>query len=266
MLYLVKKRRYPPGNCFCGNRTVHDCWLPLCLCLICLSSFYFSISAFICVGWYWYQKEGSSFWKNSFLKKYVPSTAVAAGMSAALLIPTALVLLEHGRSGGKITWMSILELFAPNPVMNNLFFNEYGLGLTFICLYAILAGLTQKAFRRNSLLFLLFGLFGIFSWLLNGALYARPKILIPFMPLIILHCARCFQTFKKYPLWPFAAIFPISLLWFSQKQFPWIIADALLLLSGIQMLFLSLLGQYMSKEYMESKKRPIYIVKEKGGF
>lgn len=208
-------------------------WLPLCLCLICLSSFYFSISAFICVGWYWYQKEGSSFWKNSFLKKYVPSTAVAAGMSAALLIPTALVLLEHGRSGGKITWMSILELFAPNPVMNNLFFNEYGLGLTFICLYAILAGLTQKAFRRNSLLFLLFGLFGIFSWLLNGALYARPKILIPFMPLIILHCARCFQTFKKYPLWPFAAIFPISLLWFSQEQFPWIIADALLLLCFI---------------------------------
>lgn len=37
-------------------------------------------------------------------------------------------------------------------------------------------------------------------------------------------------------------------------------------LNGIQMLFLSLLGQYMSRDYMESKKRPIYIVKKKGGF
>ena len=40
----------------------------------------------------------------------------------------------------------------------------------------------------------------------------------------------------------------------------------ILALNGIQMLFMSILGQYMSKEYMESKKRPIYIVKKKGGF
>ena len=40
----------------------------------------------------------------------------------------------------------------------------------------------------------------------------------------------------------------------------------ILCLNGIQMLFLSILGQYMSKEYMESKKRPIYIVKKRGGF
>lgn len=210
-------------------------WLPLCLCLICLSSFYFSISAFICVGWYWYQTEGSSFWKKSFLKKYIPSAMAAAGMSAALLIPTALVLLEHRRTTGNIRWLSILKLFFPNPVMNNLLFNEYGLGLTFICLYAILAGLTQKALRRDSILFLLFGLFGIFSWLLNGTLYARPKILIPFMPLIILHCCRYFQASKKYPFWPFAIIAPVSLLWSSQKQLPWIIADALLLFCFVLM-------------------------------
>lgn len=39
----------------------------------------------------------------------------------------------------------------------------------------------------------------------------------------------------------------------------------ILALNGIQMIFLSLLGQYMSKDYMESKKRPIYIIKKKGG-
>lgn len=40
----------------------------------------------------------------------------------------------------------------------------------------------------------------------------------------------------------------------------------LFLLNGIQMFFISILGQYISREYTESKKRPIYIVKKKGGF
>ena len=242
-------------------------WLPLCMCLICLSSFYFAISAFAAVGWYWFRREGKDFWKHSFLKKYVPCALTAAGLSAALLIPTALVLLEHGRGGSGLTFLSLLELFAPNPALNNLLFNEYGMGLTFVCLYAILAGLAQKKFRMDSLLFLLFRLFGAFSWLLNGTLYARPKILIPFMPLVILHCVRYLRdagvlapasaagspaagtaggtSFAAaggskisgagnlsgitLPLFPFAVIFPVGLLWFSQEQFPWIMAEAVLL-------------------------------------
>lgn len=216
-------------------------WLPLCMCLICLSSFYFAISAFAAVGWYWYRQEGRDFWKHSFLKKYVPCALTAAGMSAALLIPTALVLLEHGRGGSGLTLLSLLELFAPNPALNNLLFNEYGMGLTVVCLYAILAGLAQKKYRMDSILFLLFGMFGIFSWVLNGTLYARPKILIPFMPLVILHCVRYLRDAgvfsrddeipKRFtlPLYPFAVIFPVGLLWFSQEQFPWIISESVVL-------------------------------------
>lgn len=225
-------------------------WLPLCLCLICLSSFYFSVSSFAAVGWYWYQKEGTPFRRGSFLKKYILSSATAIGISAALLIPTALILLEHRRSGSAMTLSCILELLGPNPAMNNLLFNEYGMGLSFICFYGILAGLSKKQFRRDSVLFLLFGLFGVFSWVLNGTLYARPKILIPFMPLVILHCVRYFhetclpfprkatgaseygrtgtQT-GRLPVYPFAVIFPIGLLWFSQPQYPWIVTEAILL-------------------------------------
>ncbi|NBK97727.1 MAG: glycosyltransferase [Erysipelotrichia bacterium] len=40
------------------------------------------------------------------------------------------------------------------------------------------------------------------------------------------------------------------------------IITLILFLSGLQMLFVSLLGQYTSKGYMESKGRPIYIIKE----
>lgn len=39
-----------------------------------------------------------------------------------------------------------------------------------------------------------------------------------------------------------------------------------LLLSGIQMFFISIVGQYAAKDYMESKHRPIYIVKKRRGF
>ena len=36
----------------------------------------------------------------------------------------------------------------------------------------------------------------------------------------------------------------------------------ILFLSGLQMLFVAILGQYTTKDYLESKQRPIYIVKE----
>ena len=35
-----------------------------------------------------------------------------------------------------------------------------------------------------------------------------------------------------------------------------------LLVGGVQLFCLGIMGQYMSKEYMEIKNRPIYIVKE----
>ena len=36
----------------------------------------------------------------------------------------------------------------------------------------------------------------------------------------------------------------------------------ILFLSGTQMLFIAILGEYISKDYMENKARPIYIVKD----
>lgn len=38
----------------------------------------------------------------------------------------------------------------------------------------------------------------------------------------------------------------------------------ILFLSGIQLFCIGILGQYLSKTYLEAKRRPIYIVKEKG--
>ena len=36
----------------------------------------------------------------------------------------------------------------------------------------------------------------------------------------------------------------------------------ILLVSGVQLFCVGILGQYLSKTYLEVKKRPIYLVKE----
>ena len=41
------------------------------------------------------------------------------------------------------------------------------------------------------------------------------------------------------------------------------LACIIVFVSGVQLLFLGIIGQYMSKMYLEVKKRPIYIIKEK---
>ena len=219
-------------------------WLPICLTLIFLSSFYYSGAALAAVGWYWYRTEGKEYFRKYFLRGYVPAALLSVAMAGALLIPTGLILLEHRRGGSGV---NLAELFAPNPVLNNILFNEYGMGLTLVCLYAILAGLARRKFRIDSILFLLLGMFGIFSYILNGALYSRPKILIPFMPLVILHCVRFLQDaaagasdegvslserrkHRAFPTWPFLIMIPVSLLWVSQVQFPWIMTELILLL------------------------------------
>lgn len=43
-----------------------------------------------------------------------------------------------------------------------------------------------------------------------------------------------------------------------------LVLSVVLLLGGMQMIFLYILGAYLSKDYMENKKRPVYIVRERG--
>ena len=42
-----------------------------------------------------------------------------------------------------------------------------------------------------------------------------------------------------------------------------VILLAVLFISSLQMFFIYILGAYLSKDYMENKKRPLYIIKEK---
>lgn len=43
-----------------------------------------------------------------------------------------------------------------------------------------------------------------------------------------------------------------------------IILSVVLMLGSLQMLFIYILGQYVSKDYLENKRRPLYVVRERG--
>ena len=40
------------------------------------------------------------------------------------------------------------------------------------------------------------------------------------------------------------------------------LACIIIFVSGIQLFFMGIFGEYLAKTYLETKKRPIYIVKE----
>ena len=42
------------------------------------------------------------------------------------------------------------------------------------------------------------------------------------------------------------------------------LVSIILFIGGIQLLALGIIGHYISKIFLETKKRPVYIVKEKG--
>lgn len=227
-LLCIKKKRFQ--------------FLPLCMLLIYLNSFYYSIACLAVIGWYWMREEGTEFWKHGLLR-YLKSAFLSIGMAALLLIPTALVILEHKRASENL---NLMEILGANADMHGLLYSPYGMGLTAICLYLLLLGLCHKKYRTESIMLLFVSFCGAAAWILNGTLYARAKILIPFVPLVVLQCAKLLNELRMekitWKLWP--CLIAASCLFFfrSKNTFPWIAADL-----GI-LLFVVLVSKIKMKE------------------
>lgn len=182
---LVKKARYT--------------LFTLMLALVIYNSFYYSITVLAVMTWRVYELSRDR--RTWFL--YLRSAAVAVGLAGVLLLPTGLVLLEHRRQGAAL---SVGELFRPDLSMEGLLYSPYGMGLTLFALYALLAGLTVRRLRVRSIVLLTAVLLPVVSWILNGTLYARAKILMPLLPLVILQMAELLQMILKKQfrirIWP----------------------------------------------------------------
>ncbi len=165
-------------------------WVILSFFMIFLHSFYFSIACIaVCVLYfYWKRAEGEK------LLGFFLAIALAIGLAAILLLPTGLAILSNAKDAGQT---SMLENLSVNIPLSSLLFSPYGCGLTLIALYSIILGIREKATRRFSLVLFSCFFFKIISFLLNGTLYSRDKILIPFLPLVILLCGMFLEKFRR---------------------------------------------------------------------
>lgn len=178
-------------------------WLILSILLIILHSYFFSIAAMIiCCVYYLY--ELSLIEKLTFkrllkkdTRKFAFSIMIAIMIACILLIPTALVILENTKSVADTRSTDLLLLSLD---LKGLLYNRYGCGFTMIAWICIVLGLQDKKTRILSLILIASFTLPIVSYLLNGTLYARTKILIVFIPIVLLVIANSLNQIRKKEL------------------------------------------------------------------
>lgn len=158
-----------------------------------LTSFYFSIGGMLVlviygISRYVERKEISQegIRVRTFLwdgMQFLFPMLIAVLLSAVLLVPTACVLM-NGRTDG--TPVSFWKLFIPDIEIFRFVYTPYGIGLTTLVITVLISGLT---YRKRNERWLHIGCIIIlsvplFAWLLNGGLYIRDKVVIPFLPLL----------------------------------------------------------------------------------
>lgn len=186
------------------------------LCGVCgmiFSSFYFSIGglAALCIyalGEYLWETEktksavvlhdgdrtGINRRKNLtiFLKKagaYVGNLLLAVSLTGILLVPSFLSIFS-GRQADVRTEAAV-KLIAFKP--ERFFYSAYGIGLSTFGLVCLIGGVIcydRWRERWNSLCLLIIFLVPAFGYLLNGGLYDKDKVFIPFLPLVCLEIGK----------------------------------------------------------------------------
>ena len=138
---------------------------------------------------------------KSFVLRLAGCVCLSIGLCAVLLLPTGLDILSGSKDGGVFAaQLKLLDLR-----LEGMLYTPYGMGLTLISLYCLLAALAQRKTRFLAICMLAIVTIPAVSLLLNGLLYARGKILIPFLLPILLLCAQVLCGFlqgsEKPPLW-----------------------------------------------------------------
>ncbi|MDO4942310.1 MAG: YfhO family protein [Lachnospiraceae bacterium] len=161
--------------------------------LMIMTSFYFSIGGMLAItlyGIYRYfmmcevHKRAVTFF--SFFKEacmFALRMIAPIMMSGILLIPTAMALTGREDSSSSI---NLLQVFAPDISLKRFFYDPYGIGLTTLAFTALIAMLFFRKKHEKILAWgcLLILLIPLFAYLLNGGLYIRDKVMIPFLPLL----------------------------------------------------------------------------------
>ena len=173
----------------------------LLLCGVCgmiLTSFFFSIGGLLALGIY-----GASKFTEKGIKEFFKNSVSLAGvlldgvlLCGILLIPTAFVLFGRGGSGSQ-AGMAV-SLFTVQPM--RFLYTPHGVGLSALALIALFDDMICR--RKWQEKFLSVSLFLIFTvplagYVLNGGLYEKGKVFIPFLPLMCMEVAKYIDRIKK---------------------------------------------------------------------
>lgn len=173
--------------------------------LMIMTSFYFSIGGMLVLVLYgmhrYFQEkevEGQRVQLKGLLKDgflFLLSMAVAVLMSAALLVPTAMAL--SGRRSVENT-TSVIELILPSVQIFRLVYTPYGIGLTTLVITVCIAGLAAEKWSERVLVYgcVIILTVPLFAYFLNGGLYIRDKVMIPFLPLLC-YLIACYVRKKQ---------------------------------------------------------------------
>ena len=168
-----------------------------------MTSYYYSIIGifiFIIYGIYTYIKKKGKIIAKEFIIdgiKFLIPIVVAILLAAFFLLPTAHVILA-GR-GSKEVPQSLLKLITPTTNIEAIVYDTYSLGLTAIVIIALLHFATTKEKENRFLSIALIATITlpIIIYLLNGGLYIRNKIFIPFLPIMGLILIRFLNDLSK---------------------------------------------------------------------
>lgn len=204
-----------------------------------LTSFYFSIGGMLALAVYGLcryikmeeKAEGVTkvtVWRD-FIKAaagYVFSMGISVLLSGILLVPTAYSLMQGNHIQSGYTWK---DLLFPKMPVKELFYQSYGVGLTTLLLTVLLTGLFYRKWQERLLSQISLVLLAIpaFAWVLNGGLYIRGKVWIPFLPLFCYMIAIYIkkQTEKQVNIKISATAYLVTLLfvWHADTKYSFIL-------------------------------------------
>ncbi len=186
--------------------------------LMILTSFYFSIGGLLVLVVYgiycsWRNQEGqgkvtvSNFGKDGMRFTVLLLTGILS--AGFLLVPTAMVLLSGERKGGALP--SVSTLLIPDLEVFRFVYQPYGIGLTTFVITVLITGIVYKKWSEKYLHMacILILVIPLFSYMLNGGLYIRDKVLIPVLPLLCYLTAMYLEKCRRRELSIQSVIIPL---------------------------------------------------------
>ncbi len=165
--------------------------------MVILHSFYFSIAAILVLYLYYCYLTGFKF---KPLLKFTFILLIPVLISSILIIPSGIYLLTNKRATSIHT--PLYELFGLNYDLKNLLYYHYGMGLSALAFILTISGIKNPRLRHLIIPVGICLLLNIITFILNGGLYLRDKVYIPFLPLILLIMVQVLTDIKeqKYQL------------------------------------------------------------------